>query len=62
MLMLWRTGERKSKRARKGRAPLRLDCAMTLGTLRLKIFEALDVHPKNAQLYVRGRMLAVYVT
>lgn len=46
-------GERKSKRARKGRAPLTLSSTLTLGALRLRIFEAVGVHPLNARLFVR---------
>ncbi|GAB4823725.1 hypothetical protein N2152v2_010771 [Parachlorella kessleri] len=51
-------GERKSKRARKGRAPLTLGSSDTLRTLRLRLYEAVDVHPLNARLFVRGEELA----
>ena len=39
--------ERKSRRARKGRAPLEVSAAMTLRDLRLKISAALGLHPGN---------------
>jgi hypothetical protein len=45
--------ERKSKRARKGRAPVTVDSSHTLEQLKLRILEAIDVHPRNAQLFVR---------
>jgi hypothetical protein len=50
-------GERKSKRARKGRAPLAVDSSSTLAALKLRIFEAVGVHPRNAVLFVRGARL-----
>ena len=50
-------GERKSKRARKGRAPVTVDCTTTLYELKLRIFESLNVHPKNARLFIRGKQL-----
>lgn len=49
--------ERRSKRARKGRAPVVVDCTTTLCDLRLRIFEALGVHPRNARLFLRGKVL-----
>ena len=45
--------ERKSKRARKGRAPVTVDSSHTLEQLKLRILEAINVHPRNAQLFVR---------
>lgn len=45
--------ERKSKRARKGRAPIRVDSATPLDTFKALIWEALGVHPLNAQLFLR---------
>ena len=51
------TGERKSKRARKGRAPITVDCTSTLNDLRLRIYQSLGVHPRNARLFVRGQMI-----
>lgn len=51
------TGERKSKRARKGRAPITVDCTSTLNDLRLRIYQALGVHPRNARVFVRGHVL-----
>lgn len=45
---------RRSKRARKGRAPIGgLDSTSTLADLRLRIYEALDIHPKNARLFAK---------
>lgn len=44
-------GERKSKRARKGRAPVRVGAAHTLWDLKLRILEALEVHPRNAAVH-----------
>jgi ubiquitin carboxyl-terminal hydrolase 48 len=49
--------ERKSRRARKNRQPLKVCSSDTLAQLRLKVFEALSVHPKNQQLYMRGSQL-----
>ncbi|KAG1677224.1 hypothetical protein FOA52_013422 [Chlamydomonas sp. UWO 241] len=50
--------ERKSRRARKGRVPLTVASTLTLAELKLRIFEALDVHPGNARVYARlGRLL-----
>ncbi|KAL4440027.1 hypothetical protein ABPG75_003028 [Micractinium tetrahymenae] len=46
--------ERKSKRARKGRAPIRVDSATPLETFKALVWEALGVHPLNAQLFLRG--------
>ncbi len=51
-------GERKSKRARKGRAPVTVDCTSTLHDLRLRIYQAVGVHPRNARLYFRGRQIS----
>jgi hypothetical protein len=51
-------GERKSKRARKGRAPVTVDCTSTLHDLRLRIYQAIGVHPRNARLYYRGQMIS----
>ena len=53
------SAERKSKRARKGRAPLTVDSCHTLEQLKLRILEAIDVHPRNAQLFVRCRACRV---
>ena len=44
-------GERKSKRARKGRAPVPASSRHTLWDLKLRILEALDVHPRNAAVH-----------
>ncbi|KAL4524346.1 hypothetical protein Ndes2437B_g05121 [Nannochloris sp. 'desiccata'] len=51
-------GERKSKRARKGRAPVIVDCTSTLHDLRLRIYQAVGVHPRNARLYCRGQIIS----
>jgi len=53
-------GERKSKRARKGRAPLMVSSTLTVGDLKLRIYEAIGVHPKNSRLFLRGRQLDNY--
>lgn len=45
------SGERKSKRARKGRAPVPASSRHTLWDLKLRILEALDVHPRNAAVH-----------
>lgn len=50
-------GERKSKRARKGRAPISCDGSTTIRLLRLKIFENLGVHPRNIRMFMRGSLL-----
>lgn len=46
-----RAGERKSKRARKGRAPVRVSSSHTLWDLKLRVLEVLEVHPKNAVVH-----------
>lgn len=45
-------GDRKSKRARKGRAPIKVSADDKLGDLKLKIVQTLNVHPENALLHV----------
>lgn len=50
-------GERRSRRARKNRQPIKACSTDTLAMLRLKVFEALAVHPQNQRLYVRGQLL-----
>ena len=39
---------RKSRRSRKGRAPLTVSSHETLTDLKMRIYQALDVHPGNA--------------
>src|SRR4051794_19584477 len=50
-------GERRSRRARRGRAPLTVSSDETLAGLKLRVLEALGVDPRNAALHVRGRLL-----
>ncbi|KAI3431674.1 hypothetical protein D9Q98_004721 [Chlorella vulgaris] len=50
-------GERKSKRARRGRAPVSVSSGDTLQQLRYHVLQTLDVHPKNARLFLRGAPL-----
>lgn len=50
-------GERRSRRARKNRQPVKACSTDTLAMLRLRVFEALSVHPRNQRLYVRGELL-----
>jgi hypothetical protein len=57
LFVLARAVERKSRRARKNRQPLKVCSSDSLAQLRLKVFEALSVHPKNQQLYMRGSLL-----
>lgn len=45
-------GDRKSKRARKGRAPIKVSADDKLRDLKLKIVQTLNVHPENALLHV----------
>ena len=45
-------GDRKSKRARKGRAPIRVSADDTVHDLKLKIVQTLNVHPHNALLHL----------
>lgn len=45
------TGDRRSRRARKGRAPVTVSSWNTLAELKLRVYEALDVHPINAQVW-----------
>lgn len=49
--------ERKSKRARKGRSPVLVDSTTTLESLKLRIFEALGVHPRNIRAFAKGKEL-----
>jgi ubiquitin C-terminal hydrolase len=49
--------ERKSKRARKGRAPIVVDSTTSLENAKLRMFEALSVHPKNVRAFLRGTEL-----
>ena len=48
------TGERRSRRARRGRAPLTVASDELLQGLKLRVLEALGVDPRNAAIYVRG--------
>ncbi len=43
-------GERRSRRARRNRQPLNVSSFNTLRELKLNIFQALNVHPLNAQV------------
>jgi len=52
-----RTGERKSKRARKGRGPMTVSSTTKLGEVKLRLIEVLGLHPSNAALYVRGSLV-----
>ena len=45
-------GDRKSKRARKGRAPVKVSADDTIHGLKLKIVQTLNVHPLNALLHL----------
>ena len=49
--------QRQSKRARKGRAPIIVDSTTTLENAKLRMFEALGVHPKNVRAFLRGTEL-----
>lgn len=49
--------ERKSKRARKGRAPVTVDSSLLVSDFLLRVFQALGVHPRNARVFVGGRRL-----
>jgi hypothetical protein len=51
------TGERRSRRARRGRAPLTIASDELLQGLKLRVLEALGVDPRNTAVYVRGRLL-----
>ena len=50
-------GERKSKRARKGRGPMTVSSTTKLGEVKLRLIEVLGLHPSNAALYVRGALV-----
>ncbi len=52
-----RTGERKSKRARKGRGPMTVSSTTKLGEVKMRLIEVLGLHPSNAALYVRGSLV-----
>ena len=45
-------GDRKSKRARKGRAPIKVSALETIHELKLKVVQTLSIHPQNAALHV----------
>lgn len=45
-------GDRKSKRARKGRAPIKVSADDKVRDLKLKIVQTLNVHPENALIHV----------
>ncbi|PSC68725.1 ubiquitin carboxyl-terminal hydrolase 26 [Micractinium conductrix] len=49
--------ERKSKRARRGRAPVQADASTTLEVFKRLVWQTLGVHPGNAQLFLRGAAL-----
>ena len=46
--------ERKSKRARKGRVPIKVDSYTTIENLALRIYENLGIHPLNARIFAKG--------
>lgn len=46
--------ERKSKRARKGRAPIAVDSSTTLQNFILRIYQGIGVHPLNARVFAKG--------
>lgn len=48
---------RSSRRARKGRQPVKVNSSDTLAQLRLKVFEGMGIHPMNQKLYARGALL-----
>lgn len=50
-------GERRSRRARRGRAPLTVSSDELLQGLKLRVLEALGTDPRNAAIYVRGVLL-----
>lgn len=54
---LFAAGERRSRRARKNRQPVKACSTDTLAMLKLRVFEVLSVHPANQRLYVRGQLL-----
>lgn len=54
---LYCAGERRSRRARKNRQPVKACSTDTLAMLKLKVFEVLSVHPANQRLYVRGQLV-----
>lgn len=45
-------GDRKSKRARKGRAPIKVSALETIHELKLKVVQTLSIHPQNAALHI----------
>lgn len=49
--------DRRSRRARKDRQPVKVSSTDTLAQLRLKVFDALYIHPKNQKLYARGAQI-----
>lgn len=46
-------GERRSKRARRGEAEVKVSSGNTLWDFKLRLVEALSIHPKNADVHIR---------
>lgn len=46
-----------SKRSRRGRVDITASHTISLRTLKLRLFNELDVHPMNMDCYVKGRLL-----
>ena len=46
-------GERRSKRARRGEAEVKVSSSNTLWDFKLRLVEALSIHPKNADVHIR---------
>ena len=46
-------GERRSKRARRGEAEVKVSSSNTLWDFKLRLVEALNIHPKNADVHIR---------
>ena len=46
-------GERRSKRARRGEAEVKVSSSNTLWDFKLRLVEALSIHPKNAEVHIR---------
>lgn len=46
-------GERRSKRVRRGEAEVKVSSSNTLWDFKLRLVEALNIHPKNADVHIR---------
>ena len=51
--LLFAAGERRSKRVRRGEAEVKASSSNTLWDFKLRLVEALNIHPRNAEVHIR---------